>query len=119
VEARLIISLHYPYLEIWFRVRSYEEQISAYIDTGFDGYLILPSVYRRRLGPGDYLSRWELGDGSLAAAEEYLGMARIVGFAKDISARIACLGNECLVGRGIIDRFRITFDRGQRIEVEH
>lgn len=30
----MVVSSRYPYLEIWFRVRSHEETVSAYIDTG-------------------------------------------------------------------------------------
>ena len=31
---------------------------------------------------------------------------------------ISRLGNEFMIGRGIIDHFRVTFNRGQTIEVE-
>jgi len=65
----MAISPRYPYLEVRFRIRSYEETVLAYIDTGFDGYVIIPSDYRRRLGAGDHVSRWELGDGSLVVAK--------------------------------------------------
>ena len=56
----MVLSPRYPYLEVWFRVRSYEETVLAYIDTGFDGYLLIPFAYRRQLGAGDHISRWEL-----------------------------------------------------------
>lgn len=114
----MITSPRYPYLEIWVRVRSYEEVVLAYIDTGFDGYVILPSRYAKRLGACDYVSRWELGDGSLALAEEYLGAARVVGLAKETPVRITCLGTEYLVGRRIIDQFRLIFDHGQAVHIE-
>ncbi len=99
-------------------MRSHEETISAYIDTGFDGYLIIPASYTRQLKKGDYLSRWELGDGSLAVAEEYLGVAGVVGLAGEFPVRITCLGDQFLVGRGIIDRFRLVLDHGKQIQIE-
>jgi hypothetical protein len=77
---------------------------------------MVPANYRRRLGLGDHLSRWELGDGSLVLSEEYLGTAQVVGIKMPV--RITCLGEEFLVGRGIVDRFRLIFDRGQRVQIE-
>ncbi len=69
-------------------------------------------------GPGDYVSLWELGDASLAPAEEYLGQVRLVGTTSDLLARVTALGDEYLIGRALLDRWRITLDRGQSVEVE-
>lgn len=90
--------------------------LQAYLDTGFDGYLIIPSSLASNLGPGDYVTRWEMGDGSLAEAGEYIGIMEVSDLV--MTARLTLLGNDFILGRGIIDRLRITFDRGRRIEVE-
>lgn len=113
----MISSADYPYLRIRLQVRSHMDTVSAYIDTGFDGYLAVPAEHGKKLGPGDYVSRWEMADNSFALAKEYLGMVWIDGIQKEIFARITCLGDEFLLGRGIIDQFRVVFDHGNHIQV--
>jgi len=46
------------------------------------------------LGEPDYVSEWELGDGSTA------------------------VGNEFIMGRSVIDRYCVTFDHGGKVIVE-
>ena len=59
-----------------------------------------------------------LGDGSLIEAKEYFGAIEIPGLGTSLPARITSLGDEFLIGRGVIDRFRVIFNHGQRIEIE-
>ena len=111
----MLVSEDYPYLEVQFVVRDYEARVRAYLDTGFDGYLVIPLSLAAKLGPEDYATRWEMGNGSLIEAKEYLGVIEVSNFGISLSARIISLGNDFLLGRGVIDRLRITFDHGQRI----
>lgn len=111
-------SPHYPYLHIHYSVRDQAETVWAYIDTGFDGYLIIPDQLVEHLGSGDHLARWELGDGSLAIGDEYLGYAQLMDFPERMPVRITCLGNEYLVGRGIIDQWRVTLEHGQTVHID-
>ena len=60
----------------------------TYIDTGFDGYLIIPDYLVNELGEPDYVSEWELGDGSIVDAQDYLRMLEIVGLDGNIEVRI-------------------------------
>ena len=114
----MVISEDYPYLEVQFAVRDYKTQVRAYIDTGFDGYLIVPLSLATKLGREDYATQWELGDGSLIEAKEYFGAIEIPGLETSHPARITSLGDDFLIGRSVIDRFRVIFNRGQRIEIE-
>jgi predicted aspartyl protease len=114
----MIVSEDYPYARVQLSVREQQFEVQSYVDTGFDGHVIMPTGYGLVLGLGDYVSRWRLGDGSEVEAEGYLGIAEIVGLAVVIPVRISCLGDEFIIGRGIIDHFRVTFNRGQTVEVE-
>ncbi len=51
-------------------------------------------------------------------AQEYRGDVHVSSLAVTIPARITLLGEEYLVGRGIVDHLRMTFDHGQRLLVE-
>jgi predicted aspartyl protease len=118
VRSFTIVSQHFPYLRAEIIVGTLTLDAECYLDTGFDGYLIVPENHTDRLGPGDFVSRWELGDATTVPAEAYLGRVRLAGLDNEIEAVVIALGNEYLMGRSITDRFRVTFDRDQTVEVE-
>jgi predicted aspartyl protease len=114
----LVISQDYPYLRVRITLRSYQSETLAYIDTGFDGHLIMPTKLAQEVGKPDYISRWELGDGSLTEGADYVGDVEIVGLPDNIEARITAIGNEFILGRAIIDRYRLILDHGKSVQVE-
>ena len=48
----------------------------------------------------------------------YLGYIELSGIPVISGIRVVFMGEEFILGRGIIDRFKVTFDHGQRIIVE-
>ena len=54
----MIVSENYPYVQVRLSVREQQFEVQAYIDAGFDGYVIVPDWYGLMLGLGDYVSRW-------------------------------------------------------------
>ena len=114
-----VVTPAYPYVEIQFSVGAFRSPSTlAYVDTGFDGYLIIPATQASLLGPPQFSAPWELGDGSIVEAQEYRGDLLVSGLKITIPARITVLGEEYLVGRGVVDRLRMTFDHGQRLMLE-
>ena len=114
-----VVTPAYPYVEIEFAVGTFRSPIVlAYVDTGFDGYLIIPATQTLLLGPPQFSAPWELGDGSVVEAQEYRGDILVPDLAVTIPARITLLGEEYLVGRGLVDHLRMTFDHGQRLLLE-
>ncbi|MBI2916376.1 MAG: hypothetical protein HYY01_00125 [Chloroflexi bacterium] len=113
----LTTSEKYPYLKVRCRVRHWGAETWALVDTGFDGYLVLPREVGRQLGPADSIHRWGLADGARVATPSYYGLVDVVGIG-EFSSKVTVLGNEYILGRGIIDQLRVTFDRGRRIIVE-
>lgn len=47
----MIESLEYPFLPVTLEIRNIHESVPAFVDTGFDGFLILPDRYLPQLGP--------------------------------------------------------------------
>ena len=113
-----VISEQYPYLRLEVKVRDVNIKDYFYIDTGFDGGLILPRSFAEDFGEYDYVSRWTLGNGSLVEAEDYLGEARVVEVTEVAPVRVTCLGDEFIVGRGILDGLKVTLYYGKRVEAE-
>jgi len=99
-------------------LRGQNSGASALIDTGFTGDLVIPTrALNDTVGLPDARIDWQLADGSVVDAPVYLGTIEVVGI-PPIAVAITTLGNEYILGRGVIDRYRVTFDRGQRIIVE-
>lgn len=67
----MIVSHNYPYLDIGYWIGDQKFQGSAYVDTGFDGCLIVPEAEAKKLMVPFHPTIVELGDGSLRLAHEY------------------------------------------------
>ena len=48
----------------------------------------------------------------------YAGRLEIIGLSNIVRVSVTVLGDEYIVGIGIIDRYRITLDHGERVIVE-
>ncbi|MBI2886321.1 MAG: hypothetical protein HYY02_03830 [Chloroflexi bacterium] len=117
-QRHTIESINYPYLHISWQVRGVEQQGWAYLDTGFDGHLAVPESMLAELGLPDYLTPYRLVGEQRIWAPSYEGSLTLLGFDPSFPASIVALGTELLLGRHLIDRFTVTFDHGQRLEVQ-
>lgn len=112
-----IVSTVYPLVPITLEFRDYRRETPALLDTGFTGDLAVPaSRLELDLGTPDTSIDWELADGSIVNAPVYLGTFEIIGLPPR-SVAITLLGNEYVLGRGVLDRYTVTFDHGQRVLV--
>ena len=112
----MIVSHNYPYLDIAYWIGGQKLQGSAYVDTGFDGCLIVPEAEGKELMVSFHLTVVALGDGSLRLAHEHRGVLEI-GETR-FRTTVLFLGDEYLLGREIVDQMRICFHWGERLEVE-
>lgn len=117
VNNQRVISSHFPYLPLRIKVRRGTHVVEALIDTGFDGDIALPSKMIMNGNPPDGYHRWKLADQSIVVTPYYIGT---VGFGKIVlpSVLITVLGNEPIIGRGIIADFKVTLDRGKQVILE-
>lgn len=114
----MFISRDYPFLEVKIAIRAFRASCRALIDTGFDGYLILPVSFAGTLGAADSHAQWTLADGTPILLPEYRGGLEIMGLSLTFMARIILMGDECLIGQGIIRQLKVTFDHGKEVVVE-
>lgn len=115
----MVTSRRFPYVEVQFRVRGLQRQDWAYLDTGFEGFLIVPEAIAASLGNPDLVSVWELGDGSLTQGVGYLGEVEISGVAQTIAAQVTCLGDEWILGLEVLKHFQVIFNHGQSVEIRN
>ncbi|MCS7186302.1 MAG: hypothetical protein RMK89_05040 [Armatimonadota bacterium] len=113
-----VVSRHYPFLDVDWQVRQYRERSQAYADTGFEVSLCVPEDRRSHLGEAVTSVQVTLADASSQIQDLFRGTVAIVGINETLPAAILALGDEFLLGRRILDRYRVTFDRGRQIIVE-
>ena len=113
-----IISTVYPFVSIRVDIRGHNYQGLALLDTGFTGELIVPQgTPSEETGLPEEHTDWELADGRVVDAPVYLGSLEIVGLSLIPSIAVIALGTEYVLGRGVLDRFEVVFDHGERVIV--
>ncbi len=108
----------YPYLAVRFRVQDYIAEEPALVDTGFDGHLAIPEALAATLPPPLYLRRIRTASGQVVRVPAYLGTVEFVDQPGPFDALVIAQGDEFLIGLPMVNRFRVTFDHGQRVLVE-
>ncbi|MFN4180604.1 MAG: hypothetical protein ACK4I8_09855 [Armatimonadota bacterium] len=115
---RRVVSERFPFAEVEWEVREQRSIALAFIDTGFDGFLMLPTNWMRQLGTPDRIDWWQLADGSFVAAPTYFGTTRFVGTEEFLPCDIIVMGNEVIVGLDLVRHYLVTLERGQRVIIE-
>jgi predicted aspartyl protease len=82
-----------------------DQFIEALIDTGFDGYIAVPSQSLPPISEPDGYLPCGLAEGSVIEAPFYRGRVRL-GDLNEFSIVVLALGDEFIVGRGVTDRLR-------------
>lgn len=112
-----LVSDEFPIIPIVIDVNSIKRQFGAVLDTGFDGGVIVPADFAAQAGTPDGYMMFTLADGSQAGGVAFVGTVTIDNVGS-FPSEIVALGDECLVGRGLSDRFLITLDHDRRLTVE-
>jgi predicted aspartyl protease len=113
-----VISDRFPFVEVVWEVRGLRGQSLAFMDTSFDGFLMLPAEWLPLLGTPDRVDWWQLADGSHVAAPTYFGKFRIVGIDIIVDGSLVVMGSEIVVGLDLLRHFLVILERGQRVIVE-
>jgi histidinol-phosphate aminotransferase len=116
MEARMIVSESYPFLE--FTIYAHGESLSgvAYVDSGFTGGLVISEDQWLTFGYPEAWDEYELGDGSRLQLALWTGTIRLNGH--EVNASIVCTGDEYLIGREVIDSVEMRFSYGKRLTVQ-
>ena len=89
------------------------------IDTGFTGDLVVPEgSLPQDIGEPDYVRIYRVADGRTMQVPMFDGELEIIGLPTVQSIAVAELGSRYIIGLGIIERYVVTLDRGERVIVE-
>lgn len=92
------------------------------IDTGFSGDIAIPDTEELRAYEADAYATWAMADGSEVMAPVFLGTIHFpdlegeVGVIAGVS--ITVLGDQPLIGQGLLRNFTITLDHGRKVILE-
>lgn len=113
-------NLPFPYLLVQVQIRAskkIELELEALVDTGFGGGVAIPRGLVDLTDLPSMDTNWVLADGTEVATPAYLGYVQVGKFAP-ILASIIVLGDEPLIGRQVLNHFKLTFDHGQKIIIK-
>ena len=116
-KSKAVTSFHFPYFLVIISTLKGNFEVEALLDTGYDGGVILPA---KLLTNGELSGWWvncKLADNSIVEVPAYLGSVRLGG-KKLNNITVLVMGDEPMIGRGVIKSFKITLDHGRKIVVE-
>jgi len=117
VTSPRVTSTHIPFVPITVSSGSPASivfEAEALLDTGFDGYVVVPrGTFTNGHPPRQYL-RWTLAGGSTITAPAYYGSV-IVGSTELPEVVITELGAEAIIGMQVVSRFTLTIDHGRTL----
>ena len=117
-SSQRIISEDPPCVGVQVRIRGPVFEGPALLDTGYGGTLIIPDSLVALLGQGDTTSTIIVADGRPVESPVYFGSLEINGLTPIPLLPIAAIGNEFILGRGFMNRYRVCFDHGERVIIE-
>ena len=115
----MVVSDDFPYMPIRVSIGEWETSGIALIDTGFSGDLLIPEeLLPDDLGPPDHLNLYRVADGRFVRAPMYAGSIQIGNLPPLTNVSIGAMGDRFIVGVGIIERYVMTLERGERVIIE-
>jgi predicted aspartyl protease len=115
--------MRFPYVQVRVRLGnlqypSYEFDLEALVDTGFDGGLMVPQSLVPDWVPISHEATCDLADGSSVIARAYRGFVSIGSF-QPVGTIVIALPHQALLGRAVTNHFRLSFLYGRQVVIEH
>lgn len=112
-----VVSSHFPYLPVEITIKQHKHSLEALLDTGFDGYVVLPPGLVTNGEAPDLYESCKLADDSVIRVPIFIGSVKL-GDRKLNKITFLIMGDEPIIGREVIKHFKVTFDHGQKIMLE-
>lgn len=112
---------NFPYLPIHIQVGIFQKKIDldleVLIDTGFDGGIAIPKSFTDLSTLPFVKQTWKLADSTEISVPVYAGYVQIDKL-DPVMTIIIVLGDEPLIGRQVLNHFKVILDHGKKIIVE-
>lgn len=118
-QSHNIVSNQYPYSPIRMELRGHEINAPTLLEMGFDGDIAIPDTWLGRdMGFPEATVPCQMADGRVVHVPVYFSRCHIGESLGLSDVLVTILGHEPMVGRGIIDRYKVTLDNGSRLILE-
>ena len=109
----------FPYVRVSISIRSWKTEALALLDTGFTGDAMIPAdALPDDIGNPDSLRPYRVADDRVTTAAAFYGDLAIPGVASIANATIGSMGSRYIIGQGIIEKYVVILERGERVVFE-
>lgn len=116
-QNQKVVSSHFPYITIEITLKHNKHTLEALLDTGFDGYIVLPPGLITNGEAPDLYESCKLADDSIIRVPVFIGSVKVAR-KKFNKITFIIMGDEPIIGRKIIEHFKITLDHGVKVILE-
>lgn len=116
-QSNKLISLHFPYISATVFIKQAKRTFEGLLDTGFDGYVILPPGLVTNGEPPDIVTTCRFANNSTIKAPAFIGSVK-VGNRKFNNILLIIMGDEPMIGRSVIENYKVTLDHGRKVTLE-
>jgi predicted aspartyl protease len=105
-------------LRVRITVAGHNGEKWALVDTGFDGDFSVPDQLGLSFGAPHHTEAVQLASGRVVHVAIHHAVIELIEQPEPFRAEIIVLGDEYLIGTNVLNRYKVTFDHGQRVTVE-
>lgn len=116
-KNKKVESSHFPYLPLEIILKQNEHTLEALLDTGFDGFLVLPPRLITNGEAPDLYEACKLADNSVIRVPIFIGSVKL-GSRELNNITFLIMGDEPIIGREVMKYFKIILDHGRKIILE-
>ena len=119
MATRFLSDDPFPYVRVRISIRSWQTETLALLDTGFTGDVMIPAnVLPDDIGNPDSVRRYRVADDRIATAAAFYGDLAIPGVASIANTTIGSMGSRYIIGQGVIEKYVVILERGERVLFE-
>jgi predicted aspartyl protease len=113
-----VTARRFPFLRIQFAIGRYRGEAEALVDTGCDVALVIPHGLIPDLPPPGHTGHASTVSGERLTVPAWRALIELVEQPGAFEATALAAGDEFILGLPALNRFRVTFDHGERLIVE-
>jgi predicted aspartyl protease len=105
----------YPWIEFSLTIGAWDVVDLAYLDTGFEGGLLVPAGVGREVLASPVWVPMRLADGGIVEVRSWRGTLEIANHR--FLVEVAAMGTRYLLGREVLDQMEVCFEFGRRVRL--
>ncbi len=105
-----------PRVQIQIKIGTLRADVMALADTGYSGGVVIPEIERDKLDTRDGFTNLRLANEDRIPVELFQAIVDLKN--RQLVVRAVVIGREFIIGREVLDHYRVCFDHGKNVEIE-